>query len=184
MMGAVTAQLFVSLDGVAQSPERWHFPYVDDAMLRSVEQHLIRAEVLLLGAATYDIFAATWPNRSRDTVMSERINSMPKAVVTSRTKSLEWENSTILERELSTAIPRLAKKASRDIAVVGSISLVRSLLLLGLVDRLQLFIHPVVLGSGRRLFDEETEQTQLKLVSADVFNSGVIDALYAPPITN
>jgi dihydrofolate reductase len=173
----VVAQLFVSLDGVAESPEDWHFPYLDEAMLESVELHLQKADVLLLGGATYDIFAASWPNRPRNTELSQRINAMPKVVVTSRLEELTWENSTTLSGELRAGVSQLADKS--PVAIVGSIRLVRALLDLGLVETLQLMIHPIVLGSGRRLFGSSPDRIPMTLIQVDELSTGVIDARYA-----
>jgi dihydrofolate reductase len=174
----ITAQLFVSLDGVAESPERWHFPYLDEAMMKSVEHHLLSAETLLLGGATYDVFAASWPNRPRDTALSERINTMPKAVVTSRPQQLTWEKSTAISGDLPPAVEQLAD--SGPVAIVGSIRVVRTLLALGLVDTLQLMIHPIVVGSGRQLFEPGPDRIAMDLIRAEQLPTGVIDARYAP----
>ena len=174
----IVAQLFVSLDGVAESPERWHFPYLDEAMKESVERHLLRAELLLLGGATYDIFAASWPNRPRDTVLSPRINSLQKVVVTSRSQQLTWENSTTVSGDLRAAASRFANAG--PVAIVGSIRLVRALLALGLIDSLHLMIHPIVLGSGRRLFGSSPDRIPMDLVRMEELPTGVIDARYAP----
>lgn len=174
----IVAQLFVALDGVTESPERWDFPYLDQAMKQSVEHHLLNAELLLLGGATYDTFAANWPNRPRDTTLSERIYSMPKVVVTSRSEELMWENSTTLSGELRAGVLRLADTG--PVAIEGSIRLVRALLTLGLIDTLQLMIHPIVLGSGRRLFGSHPDRIAMDLIRIETFPTGVIAARYTP----
>lgn len=177
----ITAQLFVSLDGVAEPPEHWHFPYLDEAMMESVEHHLLNAEVLLLGGATYEVSAASWPNRPRDTALSERINTMSKAVITSRPQQLTWENSTAFSGDVAASVQQLADTG--PVAIVGSIRLVRALLTLGLVDILQLMIHPIVLGSGRRLCESGPDRIPMDLVGLEKLPSGVIDAHYAPATT-
>ncbi len=178
-MGTVTAQIFASLDGVVESPERWHFPYLDDDMLASVEQHLLAADILLLGGATYDTFATSWPNQPRNTALSERINSMPKVVATSRSETLGWENSTILGGPLADKVPQLTE-TYKTVAVVGSIRLVRSLLDSHLLDELHIMIHPIVLNTGVRLFESGSGRMPLTLVAAETFSTGVINTRYHP----
>jgi dihydrofolate reductase len=179
-MSILRAQLFISLDGVVEAPERWHFPYLDERMTDSVEKHFLDADALLLGRTTFDIFAASWANRPRETELARRINSIQKIVVTSHGDLPVWENSTTLASGVADGVARVKAEARAPIVIAGSVSLVRSLLALRLLDELQLMIHPIVLGSGERLFLEGTEQIPLALASAETYPTGVVDARYVP----
>ncbi len=179
-MSILRAQLFISLDGVVGAPEQWHFPYLDDAMTDAVDEHYRDSEALLLGRITYDIFASSWPKRSPDAELARRINSMPKLVATSRADLGGWGNSSALAGKLADAVGRAKAEARGPIITAGSVRLVRELLRLGLVDDLQLMIHPIVLGRGDQLFPDGTERMPLRLAASETFPSGVLNAHYLP----
>ncbi|MTD16166.1 dihydrofolate reductase [Nakamurella sp. YIM 132087] len=154
----LTAQLFISLDGVVESPEEWHFPFVDDELLELVNDEQEDASTLLLGRRTYENFAASWPLRDDSVPLAKHLNSMEKVVVSDTLEKADWENSRILRPrgDLAGVVRELTAGAGEPITVAGSIDLVVGLLQARLLNDLQLLVHPVVVGRGRRLFDNWT----------------------------
>jgi dihydrofolate reductase len=170
-MGNVVVSEFITLDGVLDDPGGaenfehggWAFkfnrgPEGDKFKLDEV----MTADALLLGRVTYEGFAAAWPGRTDDVGFADKFNSMPKYVVTSTLRDPEWNNSTVLDGDLVTAVRRLKDELSGDILVNGSIQLVRELLADGLVDELRLMVFPILLGSGRKLFENGDHPVSLR----------------------
>jgi len=157
MSRPITAELFVSLDLVVEEPETWHFPWVDEAMLSEVAREQ-GASTLLLGRKTYDVFASSWPVRGDDVPLATQLNAMTKVVVSDRIADAEatWAPTTVLRPggDLATAISSLDELGDGRMTVAGSVGLVEQLLALGLLTELRLIVHPLVLGTGRRLFDD------------------------------
>jgi dihydrofolate reductase len=180
-MRKVVASLFLSLDGVMESPETWHFPYFDDAMGAAIGEAMSSSDAFLLGRRTYEEWAAYWPAQSPDeNPMAALINGMPKYVASRTLDDVTWENATLLGPDLAGEVTALKELPGRDIAVSGSATLVRSLLGEGLLDELRLMIHPIVLGRGGRLFDNGTPQAPLELVASEAFGTGVLNLTYRP----
>lgn len=127
---------------------------------------LMDADAQLLGRKTYEGFAAAWPSMKDDVGFADRMNSMPKYVVSSSPLDPEWENSTRLEGDLESAVPELKGRYTGDILVAGSRTLVQSLTALGLVDEYRLMVYPVLLGAGKRLFAEDGDQSALRMVAS------------------
>jgi len=181
----------VTLDGVMQAPGRpdedcrddfrhggWSPPYGDEVMGEYMAEGLARDVDLLLGRRTYEDFAGFWPKQKGNpfsTVLNER-----RKYVASRTlsKPLEWSNSTLLAGDAADAVERLKQEPGKDIVILGSGELTRALMARGLVDELTLAIHPLVLGSGRRLFEHDGTYAALRLVDAKPTTTGVIMATY------
>jgi len=181
-MRKVTAGLFVSLDGVTESPEEWQLPYFNDEMGEAVGAAMAAADAMLLGRVTYEEFASYWPGvSSEDQPFADHMNNTPKYVV-SRTleEPLEWNNSTLIKGNVAEEISRLKRQPGKDIGITGSVTLVQSLLQEDLLDELGLMIHPVVVGSGKRLFEEEDVPQELKLVDSKTFSTGVVYLTYRP----
>ena len=181
-MRKVAAGLFVSLDGVTESPEKWQLPYFNDEMGEAVGAAMAQADAMLLGRVTYQEFASYWPGVSaEDQPFADYMNNMPKYVV-SRTleEHLEWNNSTLIEGNVAEEIGKLKQQPDKNIGITGSVTLVRSLLREDLLDELGLMIHPVVVGAGRRLFEEGGEPKGLKLVDSKTFSTGVVSLTYQP----
>ncbi|MET9070266.1 dihydrofolate reductase family protein [Streptosporangium sandarakinum] len=178
-MRKIVAGFFLSLDGVMESPEKWHFPYFNEEMGQAVAAQAAGADAMLLGRATYQEFAGYWPTADDDP-MAAQMNETPKYVVSSTLKTLEWQNSTLISGNVTEEITRLKQAPGGDISITGSATLVRSLLREGLLDELRLLVHPIVVGSGRRLFPEGGEQTPLKLVESQTFGTGVVHLIYHP----
>jgi len=177
----VIATELVSVDGVMESPEEWAFPYSNDEMEQANASGMAASDAMLLGRVTYEALAAYWPNQPGGTPMVDYINSVPKFVV-SRTleEPLEWNNSTLIEGNVAEQIAELKRQPGKDIGIVGSGTLVRSLLQDDLLDELRLMVHPIVMGSGKRLFEEGGDQKALKLVDSKTFGTGVLYLIYQP----
>lgn len=181
-MRKVVASEFISLDGVVGSPERWQLPYFDEEMGREIQAAMEQADAMLLGGVTYVEWAAFFPSQSPEDVPSaDYMNEVPKFVV-SRTleEPLEWNNSTLLEGSLAEGLAELKRRPGKDISISGSLTLVRSLLEEDLLDELRLMVHPIVVGGGKHLFEEEGEQKALELVDSKTFGTGVVYLTHRP----
>ena len=179
-MRKVVASELVSLDGVMGSPQEWAFSYSNDEMEKANAAGMAASDALLLGRVTYEQMAAFWSNQPGGTPMADYINSVPKHVVSATLEEpLAWNNSTLIRgNELAEDITRLKQQQGKDIAILGSGTLVRSLLKDDLLDELLLIIHPIVLGSGKRLFEDEGYRKALELVDSKTFATGVLYLTY------
>ncbi len=169
-MRKIVAGLFLSLDGVTESPENWNGPFFNDEMGQAVGASIATKDTLLLGRRTFEAFAAYWPGKTaEDDPFAEFINNTPKVVVSKTLGDVEWQPTTVI-RSLDD-VAKLKQQPGNDIGMTGSVSLVRSLLQAGLLDELGLMIHPIALGNGKRLFDDVTSRLDLDLLHAETFNS-------------
>jgi dihydrofolate reductase len=175
----VVAGLFISLDGVTESPDKWQFDHFDDEMLADMEAQLAAQDAVLLGRVTYQEWAAYWPT-STDEPFASYINSIPKYVVSTTLDRVEWQNSTLIRGNLAEEIARLKQQPGKKIGVAGSSTLVQSLLQGDLLDELKLAVHPVVAGSGKRLFKDGSGLKRLKLIDARTTSTGVLLLTYQP----
>ena len=178
-MRKVVAGLFISLDGVVESPDKWQFDHFDDDMMASMTSHLAVQDTVLLGRVTYEDWAAYWPT-STDEPYASFINNTPKYVVSTTLGKVEWKNSTLLKGNLAEELAKLKQQPGKNIGVSGSPTLVRSLLQNDLLDELTLMVHPVVVGSGKRLFKDGSDLKRLKLVDSKTTRTGVLIATYQP----
>jgi len=178
-MRKIVAGLFISLDGVVESPDKWHFPYFNDEMGQAVGAGMESADAILLGRRTYEEFAAVWPHQTDDPG-ADFMNDTPKLVATTTLTSADWANSTILTGNLADALAEHKQRSGKNIQVIGSPTLVRSLLREHLLDELELLVHPIVLGTGKRLFEDVHAQVPLTLVGSATFSTGVVKLTYAP----
>ena len=180
-MRKVTAGLFVSLDGVTESPEKWQLPYFNDEMGEAIGAAMAAADAMLLGRVTYQEFASYWPGvRSEDQPFADYMNNTPKYVVSTTLDTVEWSNSTLIKGNLAEEITKLKQQPGKNIGITGSTTLVQSLLQDDLLDELGLMIHPVVVGSGKRLFEEGGDLKALKLIDSKTFSTGVVSLTYQP----
>jgi dihydrofolate reductase len=182
-MRKVVAAEFVTLDGVMESPEQWNMPYFNDEMGQSIAEGFAAYDALLMGRVLYEEWAAFWPNQDpEENPIAAQMNSLTKYVVsTTLAEPLEWNNSKLIRGdELAEKIAELKQQPGKDIVVSGSDTLVRSLLRYGLLDELQLMVHPVVVGPGKRLFEEVEEQVTLELADSRTFATGVVYLTYRP----
>ncbi len=181
-MRKVVAWELVSVDGVMGSPEEWAFSYSNDEMEEANASGMAASDALLLGRVTYEELAAYWPyQNSADQPFTDYLNNTPKFVVsTTLEEPLEWQNSTLIKGNVAEEITELKRRPGKDITILGSGALVRSLLRDGLLDELRLMVHPVVLGGGKRLFEDGSDQKALKLVDSKTFSTGVLYLTYQP----
>lgn len=176
---------FVSLDGVMEDPggsektehAGWTAPYWDDQLGAFKQEELSASDALLLGRVTYEGFAAAWPGRKDD--FADKMNNNHHYVVSSTMTNAAWQNSTILRGDLVEEVERIKQEPGEDIVVHGSATLVQALLRHNLVDELRLEVYPIVLGSGKRLYTDDS-YTKLDLVSHQVTSKGVLLLTYRP----
>jgi dihydrofolate reductase len=184
-MGRIVVTEFISLDGVIEAPgggedykyAGWTFEIDrgDEGNQFKLDE-TIGSTALLLGRRTYEGFAAAWPER--DAEFADKLNSMPKYVVSSTLRDPQWNNSTLLSGDVVDEVTRLKREQDGDIVVHGSAQLVQSLIENDLVDELRLMVFPVVLGTGKRLFGETTDKKRLQLSSSTVVGDGVALQVY------
>lgn len=180
-MRKVIAVEFVSLDGVMESPEEWAFSYSNDEMEEANASGMAASDAMLLGRVTYQEFAGFWADKTSDDAQSaDYINNTSKFVVSTTLDTVEWQNSTLIEGDVAEGINSLKQQPGKDITIIGSGTLVRSLLQDDLLDELRLIIHPIVLGSGKRLFEDGDDQKALELVDSRTFSTGVVYLTYQP----
>lgn len=178
-MRKIIATLFISLDGVTEAPETWHFPYLNDEMNQVVAAQMEAADALLLGRRTYDVFAAHWPRQdATKDPMAAMLNAAPKYVVSTTLTTPSWENTTVLAGDPHKELTRLKERPGKHVGVTGSVSLVAWMLREGLLDELTLLVHPIVLGAGKRLFDDGIGTLPLTLTRSDTFSTGVLNLTY------
>jgi len=170
-LGKIVISENVSLDGVIQDPSGeegfrlggWVGQIKDrDAVGKVVLDEALGAAALLFGRVSYEFFAARWPSRCGE--LADRLNSLPKYVVSSTLEDPDWNNSTVLKRDLVREVSKLKQELNGEIVVYGSIQLVRTLMEHDLVDELRLLIYPVVLGAGERLFGETSDKRPMRLI--------------------
>jgi dihydrofolate reductase len=184
-MANIVSTLFITLDGVTEVAEDWHFPYFDENMGRAVNEDYEPADVLLIGRVTYDSFAGAWPEREtagqEDAPFAKSLGDRRKIVVSRQPLELTWRNSELIDGELVEAVTALkADPGVQSILIPGSVSVVQQLLAAGLIDELRLLVHPVAARSGGRLFDDGDARYHLRLLKSEAFPTGVVRLLYAP----
>jgi dihydrofolate reductase len=189
-VGKVVVFVNLSLDGVMQAPGRpdedtrgdfkhggWGAPY---AAMASAGEAMANVGALLLGRRTYEDFYSVWPKRP-DSPYSAFMDNIPKYVASTTLKEpLQWKNSTLLKGDASEAVARLRKEQEKDIVVMGSGQLIQTLMRHNLVDEYVLLFHPLVLGTGRRLFPDGGGSATLRLVSSKTTDKGVVISTYRP----
>jgi dihydrofolate reductase len=184
-MRKIVATMFISLDGIVDGLEKWHFQYFNDEMGTAVDRVLSSADTLLLGRVTYDSFAGAWPGieaeGGEDADFAKKLGDARKIVVSNKQLDFTWRNSEQLQGDLIESVTAL-KNESGDthIAISGSPSIVRQLLAAGLLDELHLLVHPIAACKGMRLFDGGESPIPLRLIAAEPHKTGVLDLIYGP----
>ena len=178
-MRKVISGLFISLDGVTESPDQWQFDHFDAEMGAALGAFIDAEDTILLGRVTYQEWAPYWPT-STDEPYASHINNTPKYVVSTTLDRVEWQNSTLVKGSLVEEINRLKRLSGKTIGVAGSPTLVRSLLQNNLLDELILMIHPVVVGRGKHLFQDGGDIKRLKLVGSQTTSTGVSILTFQP----
>jgi len=182
---------FVTVDGVMQAPggpdeDReggfahggWSVNYWDDVMGQIITESTLQGDALLLGRKTYEIFAAHWPNVTGDDPIAAKLNGMPKYVASRTLEKVTWNNSTLIEGDVAEAVAELKKQPGGAIQVTGSGDLIQTLMEHDLVDEYQLWVFPVVLGEGKRLFAGGAVPAALKLADTKISSTGVTIQTY------
>ncbi|MET9258146.1 dihydrofolate reductase family protein [Streptomyces sp. NPDC003717] len=182
---------FLTLDGVMQAPGNpeedpessfthggWQKPVSDDEVGAAIAGWYETSDAMLLGRKTYEIFASYWPTADPDNPFTDRMNSMHKYVASRTLTSVDWQNSTLLEGDAADAVRELKASDGGDIQVVGSGDLAQTLMRHDLVDEYRLTIHPVIIGTGKRLFADGAIPTALDPVSVETTKSGTTVAVY------
>jgi dihydrofolate reductase len=192
-MSKVVVNMSVTLDGVIQAPGRpdedtrggfehggWALPYFDPIMGSAAAEGMAKAPDLLFGRRTYEDFYSVWPKRT-DNPFTEVLNNFQKYVASTTLKEpLPWSNSTLLKGDAAAAVATLKEQPGNDLLILGSAGLVQSLMRSNLVDVYVLSIHPLVLGSGRRLFADGSPFAALRLIDTKTTTTGVVIATYQP----
>ena len=181
-MRTVTAGLFTSVDGVVQDPFRFQYDSFDDELGAGMTTFMSRTDTVLLGRNSYAEWSEWWPAHPEDP-FGQWINPIEKHVAsTTLGDDLTWENSTRIQGDVHDFVRQLKEREGGSIAVCGSVTLVRSLLFAGLLDELQLMVHPAIAGSGRKLFEPTDPATRLRLVESTVTSRGNVVSTYAPRV--
>lgn len=194
-MAKLTLTTFVSLDGVMQAPGGpeedttggfgyggWTVPFADDDMGAFVNEVFDRSGAYLLGRRTYDIFSSYWPRvTDPEDPIASRLNALPKHVVSTTLKDPEWENTTVIPGDVPAEVARLKESTEEgELQIHGSGTLARSLMAHDLIDEINLLVHPVYLGSGRRLFPDGGQPTAFELTDTRITGSGIAIHTYRP----
>lgn len=187
-MGKLVVTEFMTLDGVVEDPGGsegtehggWSFKFPDDEGMKFKLDETLEAGSMLLGRVTYEGFAEAWPGRKDPAGFADKMNSMPKYVVSSTLTDPSWHNSTVLSGDVAGEVAALKEREEGIILVAGSVSLVRALREHGLVDEYRLMVHPIVLGSGKRLFAEQDDASVLELAESRTLGSGSLILTYRP----
>ena len=191
-MRKIITTTFITLDGVMQAPGApgedtsggfqyggWSFHYWDEMMGNLMDSFMKTDFELLLGRFTYDIFAAHWPKVHNEPV-ADQFNTTRKYVVSKQPRKLEWSNSALVTGDTMAAIREIKKEEGHDLWVHGSGNLIQSLLENNLIDRMHLWVFPVSVGKGKRLFGSGTQPAGLKLIDSKISSTGVIISTYEP----
>jgi dihydrofolate reductase len=182
-MGKIVSNFFMSLDGVVESPDKWHMPYFNDEMGAAVGGGMETNKAFLMGRVLYEEWADYWPSQNEDEEpFAGFMNNHPKYVVSNSLTTAAWNNTTIVSGDVPKRLQEIKDQTDGDIVTAGSATLVRSLLADGLLDELRLLVHPIMVGHGARVF-EDTTTHGLELVSHEVFSTGVLNLTYRPTAT-
>lgn len=174
-MGYIKSSLFISLDGVIEAPEEWHFPYFDENMGNAVNALMGDQDAMLLGRTTYEGFADYFPNADASDPITDVMNSSRKYVVSNTLTEANWQNSTVVTGDVAAELTKL--KETTKLGTTGSAVLVQWMLAQGLIDELHLLQHPIVVGKGQKLF-VDGETVHLDLISSETFPTGVVHLVY------
>jgi dihydrofolate reductase len=188
-MRRIVVSEFLSLDGVMEDPGGaegsrhggWSFQFDDPDGMKYKLDEVLEHEALLLGRVTYEGFAAAWPGMTDDVGFADKMNEMPKYVVSGTLDHADWNNSTVLRGDVADEVRSLRQQEGGDILVAGSARLVRALAAADLIDEYRLMVFPIVLGEGKRLFDGMTEPAVLRLVDVRPLHSGTLILTYHRP---
>lgn len=182
-MRKIIVSEFVTLDSVMEAPNEWIFPYRHEAIAKFEFDQLFASDALLLGRVTYQIFADYWPSATDEATpgagYANRMNSIPKFVVSKTLQKSEWQNSNVIRVDIEQEIEKLKHQTGKDILIYGSGELVNTLMRHALIDEYRLLVFPIAIGIGKRLFQAGSQAT-LKLVETKSLGTGVVLLCYQP----
>ena len=179
-MRKIKSYFFISLDGVVEAPDKWHFPYFNDQMGSAIGAGAEGVGAYLMGRVLYEEWAAYWPEHA-DEPFGNILNATSKYVVSNTLTKAEWQNSEILSGDVASRLAELKAEDGGDLVMSGSATTAGWLLREGLLDELHLFLHPIVVGEGMaRLFPADGPKAPLELLSSEMFDTGVVYLAYAP----
>lgn len=178
-MGRIVSNFFISLDGVVESPDQWHFPYFDDEMGAAIGAGMETASAYLMGRKLYEEWSAYWTSADEDQDFAGFINGIDKYVVSNTLEKADWNNTTVVSGDVAAQLRDITKRTAGEIQMSGSATTARWLLANGLLDELRLLMHPIAVGHGQRLF-EDTPTHPLKLVKSETLQTGVLNLAYVP----
>ena len=177
-MRKIVVSEFLSADGVMEAPETWQFPFQTEEMGAITERQIHDTDAFLLGRVTYEIFAEYWPTQTHNEHgVADKLNSAPKHVVSTTLQKADWNNSTQIKSNVIEEVRTLKQQPGNMIAIIGSATLVHSLLDEGLIDEIQVLVHPLVLGKGIRLF-VDGYHSSMKLADSQILPNGVVFLSY------
>ena len=192
-MRKLIASTFISLDGVMQAPGApeedptenftlggWTFAFGDEAMDLSAAGFDGKDRELVLGRKTYDLFAGYWPYQTEENPIARTFNAAKKHVASRTLKSLRWNNSSVLGGDVVSAITALKGQTGHDLQIIGSGNLIQTLQAAALIDEYHTWVYPVVLGRGKRLFENGARPCALRLVASKISQTGVVMCTYVP----
>ena len=181
MVRRVIVSTYVTLDGVMEAPEKWSLQFFNEEAAEYARDQLFASDALLLGRETYEGFAAAWPSMTDEEGFADRMNALPKFVVsTTLEEPLEWNNSTLIKKNVAEEVSNLKQQSGQDILIYGSADLMQTLMQHDLIDEYRIWIEPVVVGSGKRLFKDGSDTTVLRLVDTKTISTGVVILTYQP----
>jgi dihydrofolate reductase len=182
-MAKIVSNFFISMDGVVERPDQWHFPYFDDEMGKVVGAGMETAGAMLMGRRLYGAWSEYWPSQGDDVPFAAHINGLPKYVLAHQDFEPTWQNTTVLsgpdDATVQDKVQAIKDSTEGDIAMSGCATTVRWLLAHGLLDELALLVHPIAVGKGERLF-QDTDTVKLKLLESRTLPTGVMLVRYAP----
>ena len=179
-MAKIIVSEFISLDGVIEAPETWHFPYLSDDMQKVINEQIFATDASLYGRVTYEAFASFWPNATNEETggLADKLNNTPKYVVSTTLEKADWNNSTLIKNNVVEELTRVKQQVSGNISIIGSATLIQSLMGTNIIDEYQLMVHPIVVSNGKKLFRDGLNTLPLKLADTKTFSSGVILLTY------
>lgn len=180
-MRKLVVSAWITLDGIfdADTMQEWFFPFNSIAKDKYIRDSILEADALLVGRTTYEMLASYWPFQlNDDNGPASKINSMKKFVVSSKLEKADWNNSTIINKNIIEEIKKLKHQNGSEIQIPGSATLVQSLMKANLIDEYRLLVHPIIMGSGKRFFKDEMKTSGMKLVKTQTVDKGVILLCY------
>src|ERR1700682_5810305 len=176
----LVATEYLSFDGIFEEPGRWSGPFFNDEAGQFKWNELQASDALLLGRRTYEGFAAAWPAMPNTGEFGEKMNSMPKHVVSSTLDKVDWKGSKLIKGDVFEEVRKLKQQPGKDLLLSGSAQLFNALMQENLIDLYRFMLHPIVLGKGKRLFANEADSRTLKLTETKRFSAGIVILEYVP----